>query len=43
MTKKESKKLKVGDRIIFQRNSNGPIHALGIISSIEKPENYMNV
>ena len=43
MTKKESKKLKVGDKIIFQRKSNGPIYAIGIISSIEKPEEYMDI
>ena len=43
MTKKESKKLKVGDKIMLQRKSNGPIYALGIILSIEKPEDYMDI
>ena len=43
MTKKESKKLNVGDKIILQRKSNGPIYALGIILSIEKPEDYMAI
>ena len=42
MTKKESKKLKVGDKIMLQRKSNGSIYALGIILSIEKPEDYIN-
>ena len=42
MTKKESKKLKVGDKIIFQRKSNGPIYAIGIISSIEKPKEHFD-